>query len=88
MLEGSATIQKDQDKLEKWPGSNQLKLSKGKCKALHLEWNNTMQQYRLSCKWVESSFTEKDLQVLVETKLKMTSGDNEGQPNAGMYQQE
>lgn len=47
-----------------------------------------MQQYRLSCKWVESSFTEKDLQVLVETKLKMTSGDNEGQPNTGMHQQE
>ena len=85
MLEGSAAIQKDQDELEKWPASNLMKLSKGKCKALRLGWNNPVQQYRLSSKWVESSFTEKDLQVLVETKLKMSSGDNEGQPNAGMY---
>ncbi|KAK4824313.1 hypothetical protein QYF61_013058, partial [Mycteria americana] len=36
-----------------------------------------MELYRLSSKWVESSFTEKNLQVLVETKLKMCSGDNE-----------
>lgn len=37
MLEGSATVQKDQGELEKWPASNLMKLSKGKCKALHLE---------------------------------------------------
>lgn len=85
MLEGSATIQKNQNELEKWPASNLMKLSKDKRKALCLGSSNPMQLYRLSSRWVESSFTEKDLQVLVETKLRMSSGDNEGQPSAGMH---
>jgi len=62
MLEGSATVQKDQDELEKRPAGNLVKLSEGKWKALHLGFSNPMHHYKLSNKWVKSSFTQKDLQ--------------------------
>jgi len=31
-----------------------------------------MQQYRLDTKWVENSFAEKELQILVDNKLNMS----------------
>lgn len=42
-----------------------MKFSKDKCKVLHLEWSNPVQQNRLVLNWVESSFAEKYLGVLV-----------------------
>lgn len=34
------------DRLEKWPDRNCVTFNKNKCKVLHQEWNNPMQQYR------------------------------------------
>lgn len=45
----------------------------GKCKAPHLRRNNPEQHYRLDTNCLESSFAEKDLEVLVVSKLSRTS---------------
>ncbi|KAK4821754.1 hypothetical protein QYF61_000815 [Mycteria americana] len=46
--------------------------SKGKCKILHLGRNNPMHLYKLGADQLESSPQEKDLRVLVDTKLNMS----------------
>jgi len=46
MLKGMAAIQRDLDKLKKWADRNLLKFNESKCKILHQDWNNPMQQYR------------------------------------------
>ena len=45
-----------------------MKFSKSKCKVLHLGRNNPMHQYTLWADLLESSSTEKDLGVLVDSK--------------------
>ena len=45
-----------------------MHLNKGKCKVLHLGRSNLSYQYMLGVNWMESSFTEKDLGVLMDTK--------------------
>ncbi|KAK4817250.1 hypothetical protein QYF61_005463, partial [Mycteria americana] len=52
------------NRLEKWANRNLMKFSKGKCKVLH--------QYMLGDDQLESSFAQKDLGVLVDTKLTMS----------------
>ncbi|GAB0186351.1 mitochondrial enolase superfamily member 1 [Grus japonensis] len=59
--EGSAVIQRDPDKLDSWVERNQMKLSKGKCRVLHLGRNNLRHQYRLGVDLLGSSSVEKDL---------------------------
>ncbi|GAB0184068.1 hypothetical protein GRJ2_000872100 [Grus japonensis] len=49
-----------------------MKFNKRKCKVLHLVRNNPMDQYMLGTTQLESSFAEKDLGVLVDTKLNMS----------------
>ncbi|GAB0209103.1 mitochondrial enolase superfamily member 1 [Grus japonensis] len=70
--EDHAVIQRDLDRLEKWADRNLMKFNKGKCKVLHLRRNNPMQQYMLGATQLESSFAEKDLGVLVGTRLSMS----------------
>lgn len=45
----------------------------GKCKAPHLGRNNPKKNYRLDPNSLESSFAEKDLVVLVVSKLSRAS---------------
>jgi len=45
---------------------------KGNCKVLQLGYNHPMHQYMLGAAQLESSFTEKELGVLVGTKLNMS----------------
>jgi len=49
-----------------------MKYNKGKCRVLHLRRNNPMHLYRLRADLLESSSTEKDLRVLVDSKLPMS----------------
>jgi len=44
MLEGRATIQWDFSSLKKCTDRNHTKFNNGKCKILHLGWNNPMHQ--------------------------------------------
>ena len=49
-----------------------MKFNKDKCKVLHLEQHNQRTQYRLGSVWLGSSVAERDLGVLVDSKLTMS----------------
>lgn len=52
-IEGSATIQRDLSRLERW---SDMKFSYEKCKVLHQGRNNHRHQYTLDATQLESSF--------------------------------
>ena len=73
MPEGCAAIQRDCDRLEKWADRNLTQSTRDRqCSVLHLRRNNPRHQYLLEATHMESSFAEKDLGVLVHTKLTMS----------------
>lgn len=47
-----------------------MSISEGKCQVLHVGWNNLVQQFSMVI-CLESSFSERDLGVLVDLKLNM-----------------
>ncbi|KAJ7420928.1 hypothetical protein WISP_45798 [Willisornis vidua] len=82
-------LQRDHNKLERWAIINRLKFNKGKGQILHLGWGNCGCSYRLGNEMLEGSDTERDLGVLVNSKLNMSPqcpGSQEGQPCPGGHQ--
>lgn len=66
-----AAIQEDLERLEEWVNRNLMKWKKCKCKILHLEWTNPVQQR--GPEWLHSSPIEKTSDYLASILRKKNS---------------
>jgi len=68
-LEEQEALLRDLHRLEHWIMTKGVKFNKTKFWILHLGCNNDGHKYKLGEEWLESSFAERDLGVVVDSRL-------------------
>ncbi|KAK4811079.1 hypothetical protein QYF61_016365 [Mycteria americana] len=68
-LEGREALQRVLDRLEHWAIISDMKFNKNKCWILHLGQSNAGRKNRLGEEWLERGPAERDLGVLVDSRL-------------------
>ncbi|GAB0179113.1 mitochondrial enolase superfamily member 1 [Grus japonensis] len=71
-VEGGEALQRDLDRLENWAITNRMRFNRGKCQILHLGRDNPGYTYILGDEMLDTSHAERDLGVLVDSKLNVS----------------
>ena len=69
---GGSAFQQDLDRPESWAHRNLVRFNKSKSRDLYLWGNNCMHQYRFGDDLLERSSAQKDLGVVVDSRLTMS----------------